>query len=517
MNSSVQRMAFSWFSFWLLVAGLSIFFLFPLRKSLRFGIDLVGGTYITLEVQVDKAIESALQSRLRSITNSLDKTKLPKPVRKEVKNEKIQLSFSSEAHAKEAGSYLKKEFTDLIPATDGSTLSLSFSGPVAQQIKTEAIQGDIDVLRIRLNPLSVSEVPIAAQGEKNIIVELPDVSDPEQAKAMIGKSAVLEFKLVEKTGRTPEDILYDLDEDLPGDKEILPGKEVDGMIHQYYLVPKYTDVTGSMLRKAGSHFDQEKGTMVVAFEFLPEGGDRFYEVTSKNIGKSLAIVLDGIVLSAPRINVGIHSSGVIEGGFSAEQAKELALLLRSGSFMAPVTVIEERQIGPTLGHEAIKQGLLSCLVGLGLLFIFSIFYYRFSGFLAFIALIYNLLLVLVGMAVFRATLTLPGIAGMVLTIGMAIDASILIYERIKEELAAGLSLKKAVNAGFSDAMVVILDANITTFITGIVLYNFGTGPIQGFAVTLMLGIVSTLITGLFFLRSLFNFLLDNFGIQNLKF
>ena len=184
--------------------------------------------------------------------------------------------------------------------------------------------------------------------------------------------------------------------------------------------------------------------------------------------------------------------------------------------MAPVTFEEEREIGPSLGAQAIHQGLLACLVGLGLLFVFSIFYYKLAGLLAFSALIFNLLLVLLGLSQLHATLTLPGIAGIVLTLGMAIDASILIFERIKEELAHGSGYRKAVNAGFSDAMTVILDANITTFIVGVVLYRFGTGPIQGFAVTMMLGIVSTLLTGLFFLRSFFSFILDNFSVQKLR-
>lgn len=239
---------------------------------------------------------------------------------------------------------------------------------------------------------------------------------------------------------------------------------------------------------------------------------------AKNMGKMLAIVLDNMVISAPVIQAAIRSEGMITlGSADINYAKELALLLRSGSFVAPVSFEEERQIGPSLGAESIRQGLISCLVGLGLLFLFSVFFYGFPGILAFIALIYNLLLILLGLSWLNATLTLPGIAGMVLTVGMAIDASILIYEQIKEALAHGMPLRKAIQHGFSDAMVVILDANITTFIVGVVLFYFGTGPIKGFAVTMMLGIISTLITGLFFLRSLFSFILNTFNIQKLKF
>jgi preprotein translocase subunit SecD len=255
---------------------------------------------------------------------------------------------------------------------------------------------------------------------------------------------------------------------------------------------------------------------VVAFDFNDEGAERFYDLTSNNIGRPLAIVLDDEIIQVATIQTGIRDTGTITGMQSPEVAKTLAKLLKSGSFTAPVTFEEERQIGPSLGQESIEKGLYSCLIGLILLFFFSLFYYKVAGFFAFLALLFNLILVLMGLAWFGATLTLPGIAGMILTVGMAIDASILIFERIKEELKDGIGLRKAVDTGFSNALRVILDANVTTFIVGIVLYQFGTGPIQGFAVTMMMGIIATLIASLFFLRSLFSFVLDNFGVRNLK-
>ncbi len=230
----------------------------------------------------------------------------------------------------------------------------------------------------------------------------------------------------------------------------------------------------------------------------------------------MAIVLDGEVISAPTINQAIGSSGVIQGSFTTEEARTLAKLLKSGSFKAKVEFIEERQIGPTLGQESINQGLLSCLIGLALLLLFGVFYYRLSGVFSFVTLVYNLILLMMLMALMRATLTLPGIAGMVLTIGMAIDSSILIYERIKEAIKDGMGISVAIEDGFSDAMWVILDSNITTFIVAAVLYYFGTGPIQGFAVTMMLGIITTLITGLFFLKSLFKFYVRTTHVQKLS-
>lgn len=518
MSITARRSLFSWFAFWVVLAIVCVYFLWPLRKTLRYGIDLVGGTFITLEVQTDKAVETELLSRLQAISNRLKETSKEQPLNKSVENGTIALMFSSPAAAQNAAHVIEAQDKNLVVSTDNSIVKASFLERVAKKIKEDAVNRNVEVLRTRLNRLSVEEITIAAQGEKNIIVELPDVSDPQQAKEMIGTAAVLEFKLVQRIGKSPEDILYELDGILPGDMEILPSKETtaDGKIGEYYLVPKFAEIGGKDLRNARARLG-DRGGMVVEFNLSSEGGDKFYDLTSKNIGKPLAIVLDNQVIMAPRINAALRESGIIESStFTAQTAKQLEVLLKSGAFVAPVTFEEERQIGPSLGADSIKQGLISCLVGLALLLVFSLTFYSMCGLLAFITLLYNLLLILVAMSILRATLTLPGIAGLVLTVGMAIDASILIYEQIKEALASGMSIKRAVDVGFSDALVVILDANITTFIVGVVLYYFGTGPIKGFAVTMMLGIISTLITGLFFLKSTFTFILDKFNVQKLR-
>lgn len=514
MALSVRRMLFSELTLWIILCGVCLYLLYPLRQSLRFGIDLVGGTYLTLEVKVDKAVDAELVSRLQSIESKL-KLARKLPTSKVVEKEAIVLTFDNIQTAQEAARILKSRESELQQTVENNVLILRFSKLRAERIKDDAVQSNIQVLRSRLDRLSVADIPIARQGAKNIIIELPDVSDPQAAKEMIGRAAQLEFKLVDKIGSSEDDLLYELDGELPDDKEILPGK--DDERHQYYLVEKYTGITGRLLKDARPAFGGQTGIEpIVRFEFNEEGAEKFYDVTSKNYGRSLAIVLDGEVISAPRINEAIRGSGEISGNFTTDSARTLALLLKSGSFVAPVTFEEERQIGPSLGQESIRQGLMSCLIGLGLLLIFSLFYYKLSGLFAFFALVYNLVLILLGVAWLKATLTLPGIAGMVLTVGMAIDASILIFERIKEELVQGVALKKAIDSGFSGAMKVILDANITTFIVGIVLYHFGTGPIQGFAVTMMLGIIATLITTLLFLRSLFKFMLNNFNIQRLR-
>ena len=512
MNFSLQRLSFTWFAFWVALAIGGIYLLLPLRQSLRFGIDLVGGTYITLEVQTDKAIEAELLSRLQSIKAQLKKAGIA-ITQEKINGNLMELVFNSLNEAQTASQELQSVDRDLTISSSGNVLSFSFTQNKAERIAQDAVARNIEVLRARFG---VEDIPVTAQGTKNIIIELPDTANPEEAKRRIGRAAILQFKLVHKVGRSIEDIEYEYDGYIPTDMEIIPGKD-EGMGQRFYLVSKYAEITGNFLKDAHPQLDTQKVRTVIAFELTPEGGDKFYELTSNNIGKELAIVLDGVVICAPTIQAKISTQASITGKYSPQEAKELSLLLRSGSFVAPVTFEFERQIGPSLGAESIKQGLLACMVGLALLFVFSLVYYRAAGLFAFAALVYNLLLILIGMAWLKATLTLPGIAGMVLTIGMAIDASILIFEQIREALGTGMTLKKAIAMGFSDAMTVILDANITTFIVGIVLYKFGTGPIQGFAVTMMLGIISTLITGLFFLRALFNFVVDTFNVQKLKF
>jgi preprotein translocase subunit SecD len=513
MSIAMRRITFSSFTPWIVLALVSCYLLYPLRQRLRFGIDLVGGTYITLGVQTSKAVEAHMRSHLDFVITELRNANKQLPTSYDVKNNFIECIFATNDDAQAAALLIRDAaYTQEVA---GTTVRM-YPTPAVKTIETDAVQRNIEVLRARLDGLSVAEISIAAHGDRNIVIELPDVSDPQKAKAMIGTAAVLTFKLVEKVGASIEDILYEYDGVLPNGMEILAGRADSAGTKLYYLVPKQADISGKDLRDASAVIDQEHAQWVVSFVLSEQGGKKFYAVTSNNYRKQLAIVLDDVIISAPTIEGEIRNKGQISGNFTKESAKELAVLLRSGAFVAPVTFEEERQVGPSLGAESIRQGLLSCIIGLMLVFLFALYYYKIPGLLAFVALLYNVLLILLGLSWIQATLTLPGIAGIVLTIGMAIDASILIFERIKEELAAGVATRKAVTDGFSDAMRVIIDSNVTTFIVGLVLYMFGTGPILGFAVTLMLGIVATLITGLFFLRSLFSLFLDVFHIQKLR-
>ncbi|HEV2916434.1 MAG TPA: protein translocase subunit SecD [Candidatus Babeliales bacterium] len=517
MTFAARRAFFSSFTWWMLVAIASIYYITPLRNKLRFGMDLVGGTFITLEVQVDKAIEAELISDMHAFEAHLKQVHKKLPTSKYVEHNAIVCIFDSMQSAQDAARVAQDMSSDFKIETQENTVQLHYSDIRINAIKNDAVLSNIQVLKTRLNPLSVAEIPVARQGDNNIIIELPDVTNPNQAKEMIGRAAQLEFKLVDREAPSKEDLLYELEGDVPHDKEILCQiDDVTGREH-CYLVHKYATITGRHLKEAHQALGGPHGIEpVVAFTLTREGGDKFYELTSKNFGRPLAIVLDNKIISVATIQATLRDSGTITGGFTADRARTLALLLKSGAFVAPVNFIQERAIGPSLGIESIQRALYSCLLGLAILLLFSLFFYKTAGIFAFMSLLYNLLLILTGLVWMKATLTLPGIAGMLLTVGMAIDASILIFEQIKEKLAAGTPLKKAVDEGFSGAMTVILDANITTLIVGIVLYHFGTGPVQGFAVTLMLGIGATLIAGLFFLRSIFNFLINILGMQTIK-
>ena len=510
--STLRSAIFSELTFWVVLCGLSIYFLYPLRQSLKLGFDLSGGTYLTLEVQSEKAVEAELVEFMQGVQSKMKEARLGKPVTQGIEGKEIFFELGSLQDVQTVAS-----LCNALPNAErfrfnsqGNTLRISLAPGEERVIKNEAVERNIGVLRSR-----VKDVDIMRKGENQIIVELPDVDDPQRAKAMIGKAAQLEFRLVYQDGNTREDIELEYDDGIPPDREILPGRP--GIDKRFFLVQRYAEVTGKMLKNATPGIGGETGREPeVDFKFNSSGAYKFHELTSSNYGKRLAIVLDGVVISAPVVHGAISESGSIHGGFTMDSARELATLLKSGSYVAPVTFQEERTIGPSLGQESIHQGYMSCAIGLAFLLVFSFFYYSVSGIFAFLALLYNLTLILLGLWWLQLPLTLPGIGGMVLTVGMAIDVSILIFEQIKEELAKGEKLRTAINAGFADAMKVILDANITTFIVGVVLYKFGVGPIQGFATTMMLGIVATLLTGLFFLRSLFKFVLDVFKIQKLR-
>lgn len=501
----------------LLWAGITLFggyFMYNLLRPTRdggpinFGIDLVGGTYLTLDVKVEEAVKNDLMSVMQGFIDELKEQAKPLPGAPKVDELTGILTFGSVAEATAAKDLYTPDPSLPKLLQQGNELRFAFSEAQLGDIERDAVETDIATLRNRLDPFGAGEVPIVAQGRRRIGIELPNVDDPEKAKARIGKAAVLEFKPVFDSAMSEEELLDRAGGSLPEGTMIIPHMTNK---RDFYLVPEFAKVTGKLLRQAKYDFREagKASPHTVVIEFKPEGAKKFGDLTAEYVKKRIAIVLDNVVVSAPNVDQPIDSGVAwISGSFDEESAKELASFLRSGAFSAPVEVIEERHIGPSLGAESIRKGLMSCAIAFGLVFLFSLFFYKVAGLFAFIVLIYNLLFILFGLALVpNATLTLPGIAGMVLTIGMAIDSSILIYERIKEVLATGASLKTAVDEGFSGATTVILDANITTFIVGAVLYYLGSPAIQGFALTMMIGIAATLITGLILLKTIFNWLI----------
>lgn len=403
-----------------------------------------------------------------------------------------------------------------------------------KNILSEASERAIEILRNRIDQFGVAEPLIARQGEKWIVVQLPGIKDPERAKQLIGKTALLEFRLVDDS-RAMENLSTALreknisfssatlnPESLP--KEVLslfPTGYVlmQGRESRYFLVKAVPELTGAYLTNAkvqiggGSGF----GYPEVSIEFNPEGAKIFSEVTETNINRNLAIVLDGVVQSAPTIRTRIpDGKAVVEGSFTSEEAKLLATVLRAGALPVPVEVIEERTVGPSLGEDSIRAGVWSSIIGLLTIVIFMGIYYKGGGLLSDTALGINLILLLAGMAYFRATLTLPGIAGIILSLGMGIDANVLILERIREELQAGKSIRMALDLGYDRAFSAILDSHVTTLISAIFLYQFGTGPVKGFAVTLIIGLIVSLYTAIFVTRTYYHWRMQNKNITTLS-
>lgn len=512
MTYALRRFAFSSLSLWAALALFGVYFMMHLQSYVNFGIDLVGGTYLTLEVNMEQLLDNELSDRVTALLKTNDAAA---PQEISLQNRTIITQFANEQDARRAEVLPQKAHQKLQVHRSGNQVTYSLPTDEAKQLTREAVESNIRVLRSRVDKFGLGEIPIAPQGDRRIVVELPQVQDPQQAKNLIGTAALLEIKSVIDSAPSEKELLAQHKGKIPDGMLVVPHREPG---HGVFLVPRRADLTGKMLKTAwavpnGGPLGIEPG---VSFQLTAEGGEKFYALTSRGINPLIAMILDNVVLTAARAKEPLRSEAFISGNFTLQQANELASLLRSGAFVAPVKFVEDRTIGPSLGAEAIHQGLIACAAGLVLLFIFTLFVYRLAGLFAFIVLLFNLLLVLFALAALHATLTLPGIAGMVLTLGMAVDASILIYERIREELATGATLSNAINTGFSGALVVILDANITTFLAAFVLYYIGTGPIQGFAATMMIGIVSTLITGLVLLRSIFSYALEGLGLRKLS-
>ena len=391
----------------------------------------------------------------------------------------------------------------------------------------EAMQQAIEIIRNRIDQFGVAEPLIVQQGARWIVVQLPGVTDSQHAKELVGKTAQLEFRMVDDSekSRTAMNKILELGTPFNG---VVPSTSAAKLVPEglalfkgkdsaMYLLSKEIPLTGATLDTAKVETGGEYGMPVVAFKFKPEAAGKFAALTGANVGKHMAIVLDETVFSAPlmkgRINGG---SGIIEGQFTSDDAKSLAIVLRAGALPAPVKVIEERVVGPTVGEDSIRDGFRSSAIGFGLVVLFMLIYYRASGFVAIIALGMNLLLLLAVMAYLKSTLTLPGMAGIILSLAMAVDANVLIFERIREELRMGKPVKMALSVGYDRAFSAILDSHVTSLISSAFLFQFGTGPIKGFAVTLTIGLILSLFTAIVVTRMIFDYYLANNEVEELS-
>ena len=380
-----------------------------------------------------------------------------------------------------------------------------------------AVEQALETIRNRIDQFGVSEPDIRIQGERRILVQLPGIKDTKRAKGLIGKTALLEFKLLDED----HDVQAALNGNVPATSEILYEVKEDPATHHVrkipFLVKKRTALTGAYLTDAKVQIDSQYNEPYVSITFDKKGARLFARITGENVKKRLAIVLDDNVYSAPVIQEKIEGGEArITGNFTTDEARDLAIVLRAGALPAPVKILEERTVGPSLGTDSIRMGLLSMIVGGLLVILFMAIYYKGSGLVADLALVLNILLIAGGLAGFGATLTLPGIAGIILTIGMAVDANVLIFERIREEMRLGKTPRAAVDAGYDRATLTILDANVTTLIAALVLFQFGTGAVKGFAVTLSLGVVASMFTALIATRVIFDYFLINRKIRTIS-
>jgi preprotein translocase subunit SecD len=492
------------------------------HKKINLGLDLQGGMHLALEVQTQKAVESTLDRISQEIRNQARSEGIKGLTVEMEAGPKISVSVKGADNIEKFNKVLDKEFKDLRIAKqsrDGESLDMTLDLPEAEAeyIRKLAASQALETIRNRIDQFGVSEPDIRRQGENRILVQLPGVKETERAKNLIGKTALLEFKLLDennsvedalKDGPPPGDeILYQVDED-PNTRRVT---------RTPFLLKKRPALTGEYLTDARVQIDSQYNEPYVSIKFDNKGARIFERVTGENVKKRLAIVLDNRVYSAPVIQERISGGQArITGRFTADEARDLAIVLRAGALPAPVTILEERTVGPSLGADSIRQGLISMLLGGILVVLFMTVYYKWSGIIANAALVLNILLIAAGLAGFQATLTLPGMAGIILTIGMAVDANVLIFERIREELRLGKTPRASVDAGYERATLTILDANVTTLIAALVLFQFGTGPVKGFAVTLSLGVIASLFTALILTRLIFDYLLANRKFRKLS-
>ena len=485
--------------------------------KIALGLDLQGGMHLVLQVDTEKGIENHMQKMSKGIDGLLREKQV---AFSEVKahGHEISISYNNEA----AKAAVEKAVGDNYPifqkvSENGNSTTYTITDAETKRIKEWSTSQAIETIRNRIDKFGVTEPLIHAQGKDEIVIQLPGLKDPDRAIALIGKTAVLEFRMVDEAG----DLKKALDGQVPEGDELLYERIVDtesGAVRQTpLLIKKEAVLTGDLLTDARVAIDSQFNEPYVSITFDSEGARIFADVTSQNVNKRMAIILDKNVYSAPVIREKIGGGRAqISGSFTHETAKDLAIVLRAGALPAPVNIIQNVTVGPSLGEDSVRAGIKAVIIGGILVLGFMLFYYRLSGLVSDFAMVLNIIMLLGSMAWFNATLTLPGIAGIVLTIGMGIDSNVLIFERIKEELKTGRTVRSAIDAGYNRAFWTIIDSHVTTLITAAVLFQFGSGPIKGFAVSLSIGILINLFTALVGTKVVFDFITQRRRIERLS-
>jgi preprotein translocase subunit SecD len=464
-------------------------------QPVSLGLDLQGGSYLLLEVDTAYVSREQQNSLVEAVRVALRKEHI-KYADLGTKGDQVSVRIMEPGDRDKSRELLRKVDPEAsFEARDDGTMVMRYAEQVQKRRQLAAVDQSLEIVRRRVDELGTREPSIQRQGEDRIVVQLPGVKDPDRIKALLGKTAKLTFHLLDDTTSPQEAQKGHLP---PGDM-LLPSAEKERGLPEMYVVRKRVEVGGDMLVDSKATYSD--GRPVVSFRFSAAGGKKFGDTTRENAGHFLAIVLDDKVISAPRINEPIlGGSGIISGSFTVQQVQDLSLLLRAGALPAPLQVLEERTVGPDLGADSIRAGTIACLLGLVLVVGLMVVVYGILGALANVALTLNLVLLLAALSFLGATLTLPGIAGVVLTMGMAVDANVLIYERMREEQRNGRTIMSAIQAGFDRAFGTIFDAHVTTLSAAALLFQFGTGPVRGFAVTLTLGLLASLFTSVMVTR-----------------
>jgi len=490
-----------------------------MTKRIQLGLDLKGGTHLILQVQVNDAVKIDSDNAIEVLKEQLNKRKIAFAdiSQPDLQNnpDKVVLKGVPPEGRKDLLDIVSERLPEYnVGSGADNTFVLSMKPQTLSELKNKAVAQAIETIRNRIDSLGVSEPTIQEHGlgQYQILVQLPGVDDPGRVKDIMQSTAMLEIKQV-MGGPYPSEqaALQDKGGILPADAILLPGHGAPGIAageQAWYLVSRVSAVRGKDLRDAQPSTDQN-GQPSVQFNLTGEGGQRFYSFTSAHVGDSLAVVLDGKVQEVANIKEAIRDTGTISGGsMNSQQAKDLSMILRSGALPAGIKYLEERTVGPSLGSDSIAHGINAAIIGMLVVLIFMLIYYRAAGINADLALLLNLVILLGFMGYVGAVLTLPGIAGVILTVGMGVDSNVLIFERIREELRNGKTPPSAVDQGFSHAWITIVDTHVTTIVSAAILFLFGTGPVQGFAVTLTFGLLANLFTAVFVSRTIFDWILS---------